>query len=100
MVVACFHQYSSGDDFGRGFKLEAVNPKQPRQLCAATITRVVNHLLWIHLDNTTEAEANHVVPMTSHELFPVGWCECNDYPLRPPRVISMRKRYSREFSKM
>jgi hypothetical protein len=27
---------------------------------------------------------NHIVSMDSHDIFPVGWCESNSYPLKPP----------------
>uniref|UniRef100_T1J4G1 SAM domain-containing protein n=1 Tax=Strigamia maritima TaxID=126957 RepID=T1J4G1_STRMM len=73
--------------FEKGMKLEAVNPFQPHQICAATVTKVVKHLLWIQLDSIDTFHPNHIVPYNSHEIFPVGWCESNHYPLKPPLHI-------------
>jgi len=36
--------------FEVGQKLEAIDPENEHQICAATITRILNHLLWVHLD--------------------------------------------------
>lgn len=78
-------------------KLECVNPDSPNQICAATITKLVAHLMWVHLDSSTRIVASHVEHVASHNLFPVGWCESNGYQLRPPRRAglhggSLRKR--------
>lgn len=69
-----------------GMKFEAVNPFQPHQICAATAIRVIKHLLWIQLDNLHGVHPNHIVPVSSHEIFPIGWCESNRYPLKVPLV--------------
>ena len=39
-------------EFVRGMKLEAANPHQPGQICAATITRIIDNLAWISLDGS------------------------------------------------
>lgn len=74
------------DPFGfeKGMKLEAVNPFQRNQICAATITKIVEHLLWVQLDSIDSFHPSHIVPVTSDDIFPVGWCESNRYPLKPP----------------
>jgi hypothetical protein len=66
-------------------KLEAVNPENPNQICAATVTKVVTPIVWIHLDNQKRAADSHMEHMYSHNLFPVGWCASNDYPMQQPR---------------
>lgn len=71
--------------FEVGMKLEAVNPENPNQICAATVTRVACPLLWIHLDNKRKSASSHIEHMHSHKLFPVGWCASNNYPLQPPK---------------
>ena len=76
----------------KGMKLEAVNPSQEGQICAATVTRVLDNLLWLHLDSSPKMAANHVVDSRSHDIFPVGWCESNNYPLKPPRQTSYKKK--------
>ena len=75
-----------------GMKLEAVNPAHPHQICAATITRIVDRLMWIHLDNSRRLVANHVVDIESRDVFPVGWCASNHYPLKPPIPSKTAKR--------
>jgi hypothetical protein len=48
----CFVKMESALDIGFdiGQKLEAIDPENEHHVCAATITRTLNHLLWVHLD--------------------------------------------------
>lgn len=85
-------------EFCRGLKLEAVDPDRPRDICSATITRTAGSLLWIHLDNSSEPTANHIVSLHSLDLFPVGWCGSNNYPLRPPRSVTRRRKLNQVYS--
>ncbi|XP_064633870.1 scm-like with four MBT domains protein 1 isoform X2 [Lineus longissimus] len=78
-------------EFKRGMKLEAINPTHPYQICAATITKIIDRLMWVHLDNSTKLVANHIVDVESHDIYPVGWCESNSYPLKPPRRSGFTK---------
>lgn len=93
-IIICFiivlFQRTEEHEFERGMKLEAVNPHNPNQICAATITKIVDHLMWVHLDSSTRIVASHVEHIASHNLFPVGWCESNGYQLRPPRKTGIR----------
>lgn len=76
-----------------GMKLEAVNPYQTNQICAATVTRVVDPLIWIQFDSIDIFHSNHILPMNSQDIFPVGWCESNGFLLKPPRTcLSKRQR--------
>ncbi len=34
---------------------------------------------------------NHIVDVESMDVFPVGWCESNNYPLKPPRKLKLSK---------
>ena len=34
---------------------------------------------------------NHIVDVESMDIFPVGWCESNNYPLKPPRKLKINK---------
>ncbi len=77
--------------FERGQKLEAVNPEQVGQICAATITRIIDQLMWIHLDGSPKMVPNHIVDTSSMQVFPVGWCESNSYPLKPPRKAGWKR---------
>jgi hypothetical protein len=49
---SCFKERESAVDLGFevGQKLEAIDPENEHQLCAASITRILHHLLWVHLD--------------------------------------------------
>jgi hypothetical protein len=51
--ASCFPQQKSVKDLGfaQGMKLEAVNPENQHQICAASIIRIIDHLLWIHLES-------------------------------------------------
>lgn len=70
--------------FEVGMRLEAVDPQNENIICAAHITKINEDLLWIVLDNYKN-RPEHVVHMHSLQIFPVGWCESNHYPLKPPR---------------
>ncbi|XP_015520560.2 scm-like with four MBT domains protein 1 [Neodiprion pinetum] len=71
--------------FEVGMYLEAVDPENENTLCAAHITKVVDNLLWIKLDNYEDFRPEHIVSMHSLQIFPVGWCESNSYTLKPPK---------------
>lgn len=89
-----FHLCSDDHEFERGMKLEAVNPDNPNQICAATITKVGGPLLWIHLDHIRDMPS-HIEFIDSHNLFPIGWCESNNCTLKQPlksRCVSVRQR--------
>lgn len=84
------HQVSD-HGFEVSMKLEAINPFQPNQICAATITKICDNFLWIQLDSIDSFNPNHIVPVTSHDIFPVGWCESNRYPLKPPLNVQQSR---------
>ncbi|EZA52051.1 Scm-like with four MBT domains protein [Ooceraea biroi] len=65
-------------------RLEAVDPAHEDVICAAHVTKIIDGLLWIKLDNHESSRPDHVVSMHSLQIFPVGWCESNHYPLKPP----------------
>lgn len=70
--------------FECGMRLEAVDPEHEHIICAAHITKIIENLLWIKLDNYEYFRPDHIVDMHSLQIFPVGWCESNHYPLKPP----------------
>lgn len=70
--------------FECGMRLEAVDPAHKDVICAAQITKIIDNLLWIKLDSYESFRPDHVVSMHSLQIFPVGWCESNHYPLKPP----------------
>ena len=79
-------------DLEKGMKLEAVNPVQPGQICAATINAVIGgQLLHLRLDHLGPTIPGHefLVPVDSFDIFPIGWCESNDYQLKAPILRSL-----------
>ena len=45
------HQDVPEHEFEVGQKLEAVKAGSPGVICAATVTKLVDHLVWVHLDS-------------------------------------------------
>ncbi|KAM4722841.1 lethal(3)malignant brain tumor-like protein 2 [Rhinophrynus dorsalis] len=78
-----FNNYCPDHGFKPGMKLEAVDLMEPRLICVATITRVVQRLLRIHFDGWDD-EYDQWVDCDSPDIYPVGWCEFNGYQLQPP----------------
>ena len=73
-------------------KLEAVNPQQRGQICVATITGVFdNRLLRFYIDHQVSppASVSYYCALDSHDLFPIGWCESNQYQLKTPLMRSL-----------
>ena len=76
-------------EFETGMKLEAVNPQQPGQICVATITGVYDsRLLKFHIDHQTSSLSFYYT-IDSHDVFPIGWCESNQYQLKTPLMRSL-----------
>ncbi|XP_036433157.1 scm-like with four MBT domains protein 2 isoform X2 [Colossoma macropomum] len=78
---ACFLNASLSRGFCKDTWLEAVNPLQPAELCVARITQVKGRLLWLRFEGLSKPLADCVVDVESMDIFPVGWCEANSYPL-------------------
>ncbi|XP_078093729.1 lethal(3)malignant brain tumor-like protein 2 isoform X2 [Mustelus asterias] len=76
--------------FEPGMKLEAVDLMEPRLICVATVTRVVNRLLRIHFDGWDD-EYDQWVDCESPDVYPVGWCELTGYQLQMPVVPAPEK---------
>lgn len=76
---------ASENGFEIGMKLEVVNPENEHQICAATVANVTEHLIWIHLDSNDCFQPSVIFSLDSFDMFPVGWCETNNYPLKPPQ---------------
>ena len=73
-------------------KLEAVNPKDPSSICAATVSQVANEIFFqVEIDSMIDRR-NRDKPVIwcsskSKNIFPVGWCEKNNIQLTPPPGI-------------
>ncbi|CAL8109600.1 unnamed protein product [Orchesella dallaii] len=66
-----------------GMKLEAVDIMEPHLICVASVTRVIGRLLKVSFDGWGE-EYDQWMDVKSPDLFPMGWCEVNRYPLQYP----------------
>uniref|UniRef100_A0AAR2JDE1 SAM domain-containing protein n=1 Tax=Pygocentrus nattereri TaxID=42514 RepID=A0AAR2JDE1_PYGNA len=78
---ACFLNASVSRGFCKDTWLEAVNPLQPAEFCVARITQVKGQLLWLRFEGLSKPLADCIVDVESMDIFPVGWCEANSYPL-------------------
>ncbi|XP_075967437.1 scm-like with four MBT domains protein 2 isoform X1 [Anarhichas minor] len=98
---ACFPDTWQNRDFAKDMWLEAVNPHRPAEVCVAQITQVRGRLLWLRLEapsplpplsllavcrstGVVKPLSECIVDVESMDIFPVGWCETNAYPLTPP----------------
>lgn len=73
-----------------GMKLEAVDIMEPHLICVATVGKVVGRLLKISFDGWN-AEFDQWMDMKAPDLFPMGWCEVNDYTLQYPPGVPVPK---------
>lgn len=81
---ACFPDTWQNRGFAKDMWLEAVNPHRPAEVCVAQITQVRGRLLWLRLEGVMKPLSERIVDIESMDIFPVGWCEANSYPLTPP----------------
>ncbi|XP_047192449.1 scm-like with four MBT domains protein 2 isoform X1 [Scophthalmus maximus] len=81
---ACFPDTWQNRGFAKDMWLEAVNPRRPSEVCVAQVTQVRGRLLWLRLEGVAKPLSECIVDVESTDIFPVGWCEANAYPLTPP----------------
>ncbi|XP_077120607.1 scm-like with four MBT domains protein 2 isoform X2 [Ranitomeya variabilis] len=88
----CFRNTSNSRGFTKNMKLEAVNPSNPSEICVASVTKVKGRLIWIHLEGLVKPVPEYIVDVESMNIFPVGWCEANSYPLNTPQRAVVKKK--------
>ncbi|XP_055449867.1 scm-like with four MBT domains protein 2 isoform X1 [Psammomys obesus] len=88
----CFRNASLSRGFTKNMKLEAVNPMNPAELCVASVVSVKGRLLWLHLEGLQTSIPEVIVDVDSMDIFPVGWCEANYYPLTTPHKTALEKK--------
>ncbi|KAJ6666240.1 hypothetical protein lerEdw1_000512 [Lerista edwardsae] len=89
----CFRNIPFTHGFTKNMKLEVVNPRNPAEICVASIVSVKRSLMWLHLEGLQVPASEYIVDVESMDIFPVGWCEANAYKLSaPPKAILQRKR--------
>lgn len=82
----CFPNASVSRGFCKDTWLEAVNPLNPAEIGVARITQVKGRLLWIRFEaGLSQPLTECMVDVESMDIFPVGWCDANDFPLTPLR---------------
>ncbi|KAG8440042.1 hypothetical protein GDO86_006003 [Hymenochirus boettgeri] len=89
-----FRNTSNSNGFLKNMKLEAVDPSNPAEICVASITKVKGRLLWLHLEGLQKPVPEYIFDVESMNIFPVGWCEANSYPLSTPQraVVKTKKK--------
>ena len=71
-------------------KLEAVDRKNPRLTCVATIAKVDSEKdLLIHFDGWTSAYDYWCEPWST-DIHPIRWCQNNHKTLQPPKGESVQ----------
>ncbi|XP_061618770.1 LOW QUALITY PROTEIN: scm-like with four MBT domains protein 2 [Phyllopteryx taeniolatus] len=81
---ACFSDTWQTRAFAKDTWLETVHPERPAEICMAQITQIRGRLLWLRLEGVAKQFCETIVDVESMDIFPVGWCEANAYPLNPP----------------
>ncbi|KAJ7329278.1 hypothetical protein JRQ81_015452, partial [Phrynocephalus forsythii] len=79
---SCFRNVPISRGFTKNMKLEAVNPRNPAEICVASVSSVKGRLMWLHCLPAPALE--FIVDVESMDIFPVGWCEANAYKLLAP----------------
>ncbi|XP_018421974.1 PREDICTED: scm-like with four MBT domains protein 2 [Nanorana parkeri] len=87
-----FRNTSNSRGFTKSMKLEAVNPNNPSEICVASVTKVKERLLWLHLEGLQQPPPEYIIDVESVNIFPVGWCEANSYPLSTPHRATVKKK--------
>ncbi|XP_044535603.1 scm-like with four MBT domains protein 2 [Gracilinanus agilis] len=88
----CFRNTSFSRGFTKNMKLEVVNPRNLGELCVASVISVKGRLMWLHLEGLQPPVPEYIVDVESMDIFPVGWCEANGYPLTPPHKAVLQKK--------
>lgn len=73
----------SKNRFKIGMKLEAVDKKNPRLICPATVGGVTEDQIFVTFDGWKGA-FDYWCKYDSRDIFPVGWCQKSGHPLQPP----------------
>ncbi|XP_078232619.1 scm-like with four MBT domains protein 2 isoform X1 [Pogona vitticeps] len=88
---SCFRNVSFSRGFTKNMKLEAVNPKNPAEICVASVSSVKGRLMWLHCEGLPAPAPEFIVDVESMDVFPVGWCEANAYKLLAPHKAVLQR---------
>lgn len=76
------------NQFKVGMKLEAVDRKNPRLICPATVGEINEDSIFVTFDGWKGA-FDYWCRYDSRDIFPVGFCQKSGHPLQPPGTKSM-----------
>ncbi|XP_028513995.1 scm-like with four MBT domains protein 2 isoform X2 [Exaiptasia diaphana] len=72
-----------------GMKLEIVNPLDPSSMCTTSIKEVLNdYFFTVDLQHGSATRQEYIYHAQSKYLYPSGWCEKNNVPVKPAAGIS------------
>lgn len=84
----CFSPKQHVDKIKNNMKLEAVNPQNHEEIHVASVDTIVEHMLCIELLPIGE---KFWCAQDSDLLFPVGWCDSNNYALHIPDLTAKKE---------
>ncbi|XP_075689862.1 scm-like with four MBT domains protein 1 isoform X2 [Rhinoderma darwinii] len=87
---SCFPEARNEHVLQERMKLEAVNPFQLQDICIATVKRVTGLYVWLQLEGLKTPVPECIVHLESMDIFPMGWCETNGYPLCTPPPVNTK----------
>ena len=71
-------------DFEANMALEVVNPFRPAEICIGVITAIEENGSFLRIQPELDGASEFYVSTDSQDIFPVGWCDSQNYPLTPP----------------
>ncbi|OQR75038.1 polycomb protein Sfmbt-like, partial [Tropilaelaps mercedesae] len=80
-----FKRVLPAHEFQPGQWVEAVDLMDPKLVCVAQVTKVVDRLLRIHFEGWDDSY-DQWVDCESPDIFPIGWCDMVEYILTPPNT--------------
>jgi hypothetical protein len=77
---AFYNSTSKKNPFEKGMKLESVDLMEPKMICVATVTAVVDRLILLSFDGWG-TQFDQWVDWESCDIYPIGWAKFVGYPL-------------------
>ncbi|KAJ2947974.1 hypothetical protein O0L34_g9766 [Tuta absoluta] len=84
----CFGDKKPLKDIKVGMKLEAVNPLNHEEIHVASVQDIIEHMFCVELLPIGE---KFWYSQDSDLLFPVGWCDSNNYELHIPDMTAVKE---------
>ncbi|KAG6441891.1 scm-like with four MBT domains protein 2 [Manduca sexta] len=84
----CFGTKQPLEGIEVNMKLEAVNPQNHEEIHVASVDAIVEHMLCVELLPIGE---KFWYAQDSDLLFPVGWCDSNNYALHIPDITAIKE---------